>query len=297
MIKEKLVIIIILSFNKKEDTLNCLRSVEDLDYQSFEVIVVENGSADRSLEEIKTKYPFIHLVESKTNLGVAGGRNLGIRYAENFDYQYILFLDNDALIEKSALQEMVTFYNAAKNIGIVTPKCYFMNKPNTIAYAGGLSANLFTGKIADIGSGQEDKGQFNESFFVDASGGLFLTSKEIINEVGLFDERFNPYGWEDVDFSLRVRKKGYKIFFNPNAIFYHKGGKKSRLKIAADYERAKAKNYLYLLKKHSNIFQLFTLSFVLPFRILGIIVQGLLNGNFQLLLNQFKGFFGYLKNE
>jgi GT2 family glycosyltransferase len=157
--------------------------------------------------------------------------------------------------------------------------------------------NLFTGKIADIGGGQEDKGQFDASFFVDASGGIFLTSKEIINEVGLFDERFNPYGWEDVDYSIRVRKKGYKIFFNPKAIVYHKGGKKSRPKIITDYERAKAKNYLYLLKKHSNVFQLFTLSIILPFRILGMIIQGLSHGNFKLLLNQFKGFFGYLKNE
>lgn len=268
-----------------------------MDYAPFEVIVVENGSTDGSLEEIKTKYPSIHLLESKINLGVAGGRNLGIMHAEKFKFQYLLFLDNDALIEKNALNEMVNFFNVKQNVGIVTPKCYFMNKPNTIAYAGGLSVNLFSGKITDIGSGQEDKGQFNESFFVDASGGLFLTSRKIINQIGLFDERFNPYGWEDVDYSLRVRKKGYKIFFNPNAIFYHKGGKKSRLKIASDYERAKAKNYLYLLKKHSNILQLFTLSFVLPFRILGIIVQGLLHGNFKLLLNQFKGFFGYLKNE
>lgn len=297
MNKNNLVVIVVLNHNKKNDILECLDSIFNLDYSEFEVIVVDNGSNDGSVEEIHTKYPSVHLIESKINLGVAGGRNLGISYAKKFNYQYLLFLDNDALIEKSALNEMVNCFNTNENIGIVTPKCYLMNKPNTIGYAGGISVNLFTGKIADIGSGQEDKGQFDEPSLVDASGGLFLTSKEIINEVGMFDERFNPYGWEDVDYSIRVRKKGYKIFFNPKAIFYHKGGKKSRPKIVTDYEHAKAKNYLYLLKKHSNAFQLFTLSFILPFKILGIIIQGLLQGNFMLLINQFKGFFGYLKNE
>lgn len=159
--KENLVIILILSLHKKEDTLKCINSVAELDYLPFEVIVVENGSADGSLEAIRTNYPNLHLVESKINLGVAGGRNLGIKFAENFNYQYLLFLDNDALIEKNSLNEMVEFFNIKKNIGIVTPKCYFMNKPNTIAYAGGLSVNLFSGKITDIGSGQEDKGQFD----------------------------------------------------------------------------------------------------------------------------------------
>jgi hypothetical protein len=294
--REKLVIILILSFNKKEDTLNCLKSVGELDYLPFEVIVVENGSTDGSLESIRTNYPNVHLLESKINFGVAGGRNLGIKFAEKFNYQYLLFLDNDALIDKSALSEMVNFFYANDKIGIVTPKCYLMNKQNTIAYAGGLSVNLFTGKIGDIGSGQEDKGQFDQPFLVNASGGLFLTSKEIINEVGLFDEKFNPYGWEDVDYSLRVRKNGYKIIYNPKAIFYHKGGKKSRPKIEADYERAKAKNYLYLLKKHSNLLQLFSLSIILPLRIMKIIIHSLFHGNFKLLLNHFKGFFGYLKN-
>ena len=92
MNKNDVVAIIVLNYNKKKDILECLDSIFNLDYNEFEVIVVDNGSSDGSAEEIKTKYPNVHLIESKKNLGASGGRNLGIKYAtENFDYKFLFF--------------------------------------------------------------------------------------------------------------------------------------------------------------------------------------------------------------
>ncbi|HSR16677.1 MAG TPA: glycosyltransferase, partial [Ignavibacteriaceae bacterium] len=95
-----LIAIVVLNFNKRNDILDCLKSIFNLEYPEIEVIVVDNGSTDGSSEAIKSEYPDVHLVESKKNLGVAGGRNIGIKYADqNFNYKYLLFLDDDIVIE------------------------------------------------------------------------------------------------------------------------------------------------------------------------------------------------------
>src|ERR1700751_2384714 len=92
----ELVVIIILNLNKKQDTLECLESVFRLDYSPYEVVVVDNGSTDGSADAISKVFSKVHLIRSANNLGVAGGRNLGIQYANNnFQYQYLFFLDND----------------------------------------------------------------------------------------------------------------------------------------------------------------------------------------------------------
>ncbi len=296
MIEEKLVIIIILNYNKKEDTLLCLKSVTNLNYSPFEIVLVDNGSIDGSVAAIKNSYPGIHLIESKKNLGASGGRNLGIKYVnENFDYNFLFFLDNDITIEKNALTEMVKSFCSKENIGIVSPKCYVMNAPGIIKYAGGMTVNFFTGNISDIGGGIKDEGQFEISKFISASGGLFLVSKRVMNEIRDFDERFNPYGWEDVDFSLRVKKLGYKMLYNPKAIIYHKGGKIGRGKAINEYEFSKVRNYFYLFRKHANFFQLFIICLIFPFKILFIAVKEIFKGEFGVIVSQLRGFFSLFK--
>lgn len=292
-----LIAIVVLNFNKKNDILDCLKSIFNLEYPEIEVIVVDNGSTDGSSEAIKSEYPDVHLVESKKNLGVAGGRNVGIKYADqNFNYKYLLFLDDDIVVDKKALTEMVCSFYKDKNIGIVAPKCLMSKTPGVIGYAGGMSVNLFSGKITNIGGGEKDEGQFDKPGFISSCGGLCLISRELINQVGIFDEKFNPYGWEDVDLSLRARQKGFKIFYNHKAVIYHKGGKKGRGKAINEYEYSKSKNYFYLIKKHSNLFQLLVLCCVLPARIITIAVKELFKGEFKTISAQVRGILSLLNN-
>lgn len=297
MIEEKLVVIIILNYNKKEDTLICLESVSNLNYSPFEIILIDNGSVDGSAEKIKNIFPRVHLIESKKNLGASGGRNLGIKYAdENFNYEFLFFLDNDVTIRQNALSEMVQSFFSEENIGIVSPKCYVMNSHGIIKYAGGMQVNFITGSISDIGGGKKDEGQFEISKFISASGGLFLISKSVVNEVGNFDEYFNPYGWEDIDFSLRVRKLGYNILYNPKAVIYHKGGKLGRGKAINEYEYSKVKNYFYLFRKHANYLQLFIIALILPFKIIYIAVKEIFRGEFGVIISQIRGLLSIFKS-
>ena len=214
---------------------------------------------------------------------------------EILKYKFLLFLDDDIVIDKSALSEMISSFNSDGNIGIVTPKCYLTNMPRVIGYAGGMSVNLFIGKITDIGGGVIDVGQLDQSKFISSSAGLCLLRKELFNKVGMFDEKFNPYGWEDVDFSLRARQKGFKIFYNHKAVVFHKGGKKGRGKAIAEYEFSKSKNYFYLIRKHANILQLLTLSIFLPVRALIIITKEILRGELKTISAQFRGILSLIK--
>ncbi len=287
----ELIVIIILNLNKREDVLKCLESVFKLDYSPYEVIVVDNGSTDGSVEAISKAFPEVHLIKRTDNAGVAGGRNLGIEYADsNFQYQYLLFLDNDTLVDKGFLGELLRGIQRDDRIGITTPKCYRMSSPEVIAYAGGINVNLYTGSIYDIGSGEVDNGQYDKPTFVPSCAGLFLVKKEALSQIGWFDEVFNPYGWEDVDFSLRARKKGFKILYVPRALVYHKGGKGGRGALP-EYERHKVRNFFVLMRRHTNLLQWACFVCLIPLRAIFFIMRGLVRGNFKIVSAQVRGFF------
>lgn len=288
--QDNLIIIVILNLNRSKDLVACLDSVYAQNIYDKEIIVIDNGSVDDSINLVKTEFPKVTIIESKFNLGVAGGRNIGIKTAfEKFDFKYILFLDNDVILEKDFLSYLVNSFSLNNEIGIAAPKCISYNEPRKIEFAGGINVNLYTGNIKNIGNGQPDNSNFIEPKFLKSSGGLFMTTKSVLNSVGFFDEKFNPYGWEDVDFSLRVRQKGFKIYYNPKAIVYHKGGKRVRTDLVEEYESSKIKNYFYLLKKHATILQRFTLIFCLPFILIFSLANEMFIGNHKLIIYKFKG--------
>jgi GT2 family glycosyltransferase len=298
-LNSELVIIIILNWNKKEDILECLESVYELDFSPYEVVVVDNGSTDGSEEAISKAFPETHLVRSVNNLGVAGGSNEGIEYANNnFRYKYIFFLDNDTLVEKDALGQLVEAIQREDDIGITTPKGYRTSTPGVIASAGGIGVNLSTGSIYDIGSGEVDKGQYDEPKFVTSCIGFsFLVKRELLSQIGWFDEIFNPYGWEDVDFSLRARNKGFKILYVPKALIYHKGGKRGRGGALPEYERHKIRNFLILMRRHTTILQWICFLCLIPLKAVFLIIEGVYHRNSKAVLAQFRGFFDLFSNK
>lgn len=294
----ELVVIIILNLNKKEDILECLEGVFKLGYSPYEVVVVDNGSTDGSVEAISKAFPEVHLVRSANNLGVAGGRNLGIKYAnDNFQYKYLFFLDNDTLVEKESLSELIRGIQKDKQVGLVTPKSYRMSLPQVIASAGGIGINFYTGSVYDIGSGEVDKGQYDQAKFVTSSGGLVLVKKEVFYQVGWFDEIFNPYGWEDIDFSLRAGKGGFEILYVPEAVIYHKGGKGGRERVLPEYEKYKVRNFFILMKRHTNLLQWICFVCLIPLKCIFLLIGELSRGNARVILAQFSGFFDLFKKK
>ena len=251
---DELLAVLVLSFNKREHVLRCLESVSRLEYAPREVIVVDNGSSDGSAAAIAQRFPQVHLVRSHTNLGAAGGRNLGIRWAdEHLSYRYILFLDDDTVVAPRMADELVAVLRRHPDTGLATPKAYRAGSDALLASAGGMRVRLGAGSITDIGGGQRDRGQFDDPAEVDSCVGFaVLVRCEALERVGGFDDRYNPYGWEEVDLSLRIRETGYLIRYAPAALCWHAGGTPGRGRRIPAYERGKVLNYLRLMRRHAT---------------------------------------------
>jgi GT2 family glycosyltransferase len=142
----------------------------------------------------------------------------------------------------------------------------------------GMRINLYTGVVTDIGTGEWDSGQYDTSGYVAACGGFgFMVRAGTFAECGGLDEAFNPYGWEDVDFNLRARKKGYRCYYAPDAILYHKGCRIGRGYVQL-YEKYKVKHYFRLIFRHTSVFQKLCCAVCVPARAamkaLGLVARG-----------------------
>lgn len=226
--------LVILNWNGIDDTLECLDSVEKLNTDDFElnIIVVDNGSTDDSLEKL-SKVKGINLVVNKENLGFAAGNNTGINYALKNGADYIVIINNDVILEKNSISELVEMMKDNPKIGAISPKIYFAkgfeykkgykrsDLGKVIWYAGGkLDWDNVYGKT--YGVDEVDKGQYEEARETDfATGTCVILSRDAIEKVGMFDARYYMY-YEDTDLSQRIKKVGYKVMFNPKSIIWHK---------------------------------------------------------------------------
>src|SRR3989344_3008702 len=234
----KNVSVVIVNWNGKEDTLECLASLGELKAHpdqigiTLKIIVVDNGSTDGSASLIRQKFPNIELIETGENLGFTGGNNFGIRRALEKGAHLIWLLNNDTLVEKEALS-IVSVFNDPK-VGVAGSKIYFAKGHEyhkdryasdelgkVIWYAGGLIdwKNMYA---SHYGVDEVDHGEFDreeETPFV--TGCSMMVRREVFERIGLFDDRFYLY-LEDVDFCLRAKRKGFRIVYVPRSTLWHK---------------------------------------------------------------------------
>lgn len=242
MDKETDVAFVILNWNGKDFIEACLQSVFAQTYKKFKVIVVDNGSTDGSVELIQEKYPEVQLIPLNKNLGFGKGMNIGIKKAlEDEEVKYIILLNYDIKLDKQFLSEIVKYANNEK-VGICAPKMLRMDNPRIIDSTG----HVFSwGRIIDRGYNEIDKGQYdNRKDIVGACSGACLYKREMLEDIGLFDESYFVY-YEDAELSWRAYNRGWKATFVPTAIVYH--GRKSAMK--------KDKDLAYKLKylAHRNM--------------------------------------------
>lgn len=261
--------VIVLSYNKRDLTLRCLESVRRLAYRPEIVVVVDNGSTDGSADAVAAAFPEVRLVRSPVNTGAAGGRNLGVRAATAVAAaRWLLFLDDDSQVHELLADELAAALRDDPRAGLATPKAYRLDAPDVIASAGGMRVRLGRGTVVDLGAGQRDAGQFEGGGTVDACVGFaVLARREAFERVGGFDETFNPYGWEEVDLSLRLRRDGWTIRYVPTAVCWHAGGTAGRGARVASYERGKAANFLRLMRRHATAREWLGFAAVLPLQL------------------------------
>src|SRR3972149_8610335 len=213
-----LVSVIVLNWNGGGFLEECLNSLANQSYKRFEIIVVDNGSTDGSLELVKKKFSgSVKLIENGRNLGFSGGNNRGIEAAKG---SYILLLNNDAVAEKKWIEELIISAEKYPKTGMCASKVLSYDNRNIIDNVGHLiyRDGLNRGK----GRLEEDRGQYdNEEEVFFPSGCAALYRKKMLDEIGLFDDEFFAYG-DDTDIGIKGRLAGWKCLYVPSAIVFHR---------------------------------------------------------------------------
>jgi GT2 family glycosyltransferase len=213
--------IVILNWNGKKDTIECLSSLENLNYSNYDIVVVDNGSTDDSIEVIKSNFPNIILIENKKNLGFAEGNNVGVDFALKNGADYLFLLNNDTIVDKDILSEYVNAMNAQKNAGILGAKILRYDKRDIIDHLGGK----WNGKKAEFESfanGEKDSDQYDDMKLVDyVCGCAIFVKREVFETIGNLEPRFFLI-WEESDFCYRAKKANFEIWTAPKAKLYHK---------------------------------------------------------------------------
>jgi len=297
--------IIILNWNGWEDTIECLESVYQITYPNYDVIVVDNGSENDSLdkireychgkivvksgffeyqndnkpieifeydrEEIESKSPLkddiqswpsnkrLILIKNTANEGFTEGNNVAMRFILNkLDSRYILLLNNDTVVDRLFLKELIKIGESNQNIGFMGPKIYFYNfngKSNVFQFAG-AKQNTWIFNPKHIGWKEQDKGQYNKNSEVDyIHGSCVLAKVMMIKQIGLLDKDFFSYR-EENDWGIRGLKKGWKSVYAFRSKIWHKGGgstKNENGRSIATYYLVR--NNFMFIKKHARKIQ------------------------------------------
>ena len=228
------VTVIVLNWNGKKNTLECIKSIRKQKTGSYqlEIIVVDNASSDDSVPAISKEFPEVKILSNKENLGFSGGVNAGIKYSLDNGADYIVMVNNDTTLDKELVIQLVRSLEG--KVGIASPKIYFspgyefhknQYKKNELGkviwFAGGvMDKKNVIGK--HTGVDEVDEGQFDKLKSIDfATGCCMAIKKEIFEKVGYFDERYFLY-YEDNDFSFRTKSAGFEIIYQPKALMWHK---------------------------------------------------------------------------
>lgn len=225
--------IVILNWNGKDDTVECLASIRQLDYPNYDVVVVDNGSSDDSVDVISRQYPEATLLQTGANLGYAGGNNVGIRWALEHGAEGLLILNNDTIVSPDLVSAFVHARNSVPAGSVLGAKIYYYDRPDTIWFAGGRW-NKESNSIEHIGSGEKDGPDFDRIIEIDyATGCALFADASVFEDVGLLNEDYF-LTFEETDWCYRARAKGHKCIFIPEARLWHKvsssfGGEESPL--------------------------------------------------------------------
>ncbi|HEX7574214.1 MAG TPA: glycosyltransferase family 2 protein [Bacteroidota bacterium] len=213
--------IIVLNWNGRHDTLECLASLSDVTDPSMSVLVVDNGSQDGSQEAIRRYHPEVTLLETGSNLRYAGGNNAGIRFALEKGAEQIMLLNNDTTVDPAFLGAMTRTLQSSPGTGIVAPKILYAADPGRLWYAGG-EISFWTGTMRHRGIREPDDGRFDiphETGY--ASGCCLLAKRSTVERIGLLDEAYFMYS-EDADWCMRARRAGFRVMYEPRARVWHK---------------------------------------------------------------------------
>lgn len=255
--------VIMVNWNGLEDTAECLESLQKIDYPNCEVIVVDNNSDGNDVDVLESKFGnYIHLIRSEKNCGGSGGYNIGVRYVlENSDADYLLILDNDVVVDKRLLSELVGVAMVDSSVGIASAMVCYYGEPERFTFgweksnlweldtaltfgliAETIGRKVFRRKVVSNGSVKEVQ---HVGFW------CVLLNRKCVEAVGLFTDEYR--GFETIDYSIRVREAGYRIVQVPRAKVWHKF--RSAKRIDGAFQFHSIGGYFRFMKKYATLWQ------------------------------------------
>jgi GT2 family glycosyltransferase len=244
------VCIIIVNWNGKDLVLKALESVFRINYENYEVLIVDNASTDGSVDAMRENFPGVNILVNKKNLGGTGGFNTGIRHAlTTGSYKYLWLLDNDAIVEKEALFHLVKVMEKDDRVGIAGSKILQQENPGIIWEVGVRMDWKRAGRIL-MDHNQPDAPWRNEVYEVDHVAACSLLARtSAVAEVGLMDEDFF-WIFDDIDWCLSFKEKGYKVVAVSKSKIWHPNFVEKTRGIISRRDYFDTRNGLLLAAKH-----------------------------------------------
>ena len=253
--------IILLNWNSYEHTANCIRSLQKCAGEGFDIIVVDNGSQDGSIQKLQQEFDQVIFLTYETNHGFVGGNNRGFQYALGKNYEYVMMLNNDVFVERFFMHHLINYMDFHPEAGAIQPKIFF-NNDRTKIWNGGSKYASWLGwtysKNYMRGQGNLQR-TLHEVDWI--TGCALLVRSSILKEIGLLNENFFIY-YEDVDLSFRIKHAGYTLMFHPDAVIYHIAGMSHKAKKKGPEGYANPivhylnfRNHLWLLRTWTKWYQ------------------------------------------
>ena len=254
----KKVAVILVNWNSFTLTQDCILSLNKMSYQDYDIIVTDNGSKDGSGKKLKESFSDIILLESATNRGFTGGNNMGLRYAIDHEYTYVILLNNDTFVKENFLSVLTDYMDNHADVGAIQPLIYW-NHDRTLVWDGGDYYNKWLGKPYSTNYNQPLKTTNNKIKLVEwITGCAFFARVAVLKETGLLAENLFIY-FEDVDLSFRIKQAGYKLLFHNQSVIYHIAGMANKAKIKGKegyvnpiVHYLNIRNRIWLLKQYTK---------------------------------------------
>jgi len=247
------VAVVVLNWNGKQDTIECLESLDRVTYPNYDVVLVDNGSTDGSVSSFRQRFPRIPILETGANTGFAGGNNVGIRWGLEKGADYVLLLNNDTVVQADFLDELVSVAQSDRSIGFAGPKIYYYdyNGSKDVLACAGAEFKIWKGRLVHVGAGTVDRGRYDVVREVDyVEGSCLLARTEMISNVGLLNPDYFLY-WEDTDWCIRAARAGYKAVYVPAARVWHKVPVRTEGKGSQAYYYF-GRNVIWLVRQHAS---------------------------------------------
>ena len=277
---QPLISIITINYNQLSVTCEMLDSIRLLTYPNIEVIIVDNGSKENPESHLNQHYPEFQCIRSDENLGFSGGNNIGIE-ASKGDFLY--FVNNDTEIPDGGIEKILALFDRIPKLGVVSPMLCYYPRPegattDIIQFVGATEVNPYTARNVILGEKEPQNNQYTEAKPTPyAHGAAMMMPREVIEKVGMWPMNFFLY-YEELDWCEQIRRAGYEIYVEPNAMVYHKESISiGKLNPFKTYYLTR--NRILFMRRNRSFFQvfvftLFLIFFTIPKNIIMYIVRG-----------------------